>query len=174
MPASQCDERHVAHVGLGSNMGDRELNLRRALQAIDARPDIEVTAVSSFHETEPVGGPPQDAYLNAAATVRTTLSARGLLDALHGIEAQLGRERGARWGPRTLDLDLLLYDDVVNDEPGLVLPRDDINRYAFVLRPLAELAGGERHPVSGQTYDELWAAFDADSQPMQRVDWPPA
>ena len=109
-----------------------------------------------------------------ALTATTTLGAADLLALLHRIEASRERERTVHWGPRTLDLDLLLYDDAVIHEDGLTLPRDDITRYAFVLRPLAEIAGDARHPVSGERFADMWAAFDADSQRMRRVDWPPA
>lgn len=161
MPASPSGERHVAHVGLGSNMGDRQLNLRRALQAIDARPDVEVRAVSSFHETEPVGGPPQGRYLNAAATVRTSLSARELLEALHGIEAQFGRERSIRWGPRTLDLDLLLYDEATIDEAGLTVPHPRMHERRFVLAPLCEIAPEARHPRLARTVRAMLAELES-------------
>jgi 2-amino-4-hydroxy-6-hydroxymethyldihydropteridine diphosphokinase len=158
------------YVSLGSNI-ERRRNLRHALDALNAR--YGPLTRSEVYESEAVGFD-SDPFYNLVVGFDTDETPRDIQRALHAMESASGRLRSGELAARTLDLDLLLYDDLVNDEPGLVLPRDDINRYAFVLRPLAEIAGGERHPVSGQTYDELWAAFDADSQPMQRVDWPPA
>jgi 2-amino-4-hydroxy-6-hydroxymethyldihydropteridine diphosphokinase len=158
------------YVSLGSNI-ERRRNLRHALDALNAR--YGPLTCSEVYESEAVGFD-SDPFYNLVVGFDTDETPRDIQQALHAMESASGRLRSGELAARTLDLDLLLYDDVVNEEPGLVLPRDDINRYAFVLRPLAEIAGGERHPVSGQTYDELWAAFDADSQPMQRVDWPPA
>jgi 2-amino-4-hydroxy-6-hydroxymethyldihydropteridine diphosphokinase len=158
------------YVSLGSNI-ERRRNLRHALDALNER--YGPLTRSDVYESEAVGFD-SDPFYNLVVGFDTDETPRDIQQALHAMEAASGRLRSGELAARTLDLDLLLYDDVVNDEPGLALPRDDITRYAFVLRPLAEIAGGERHPVSGQTYDELWAAFDADSQPMQRVDWPPA
>ena len=131
----------AAYVGLGSNLGDREATLRDALELLGAH--VEVRAVSSFRETEPVGVVDQPRFLNGAAAVDTTLSPRELLDALLAVERSLGRTReGPRFGPRTIDLDLLLYGDESLDEPGLTVPHPRLHERAFALDPLAELDPG--------------------------------
>jgi 2-amino-4-hydroxy-6-hydroxymethyldihydropteridine diphosphokinase len=129
-----------AYVGLGANLGRREAMLRRALDLLAAEPGIEVVAVSAFRETEPVGFAAQPLFLNAAVALETDLSARGLLDRLLAVERTLGRARdGPRFGPRTLDLDLLLYGDEVIAEPGLTVPHPRLHERRFALEPLAEL-----------------------------------
>jgi 2-amino-4-hydroxy-6-hydroxymethyldihydropteridine diphosphokinase len=129
-----------AFVGLGSNLGDRERTLRAALELLGRRPGVRVRCVSSFRETAPVGYVDQPDFLNAAAEVETTLGARELLDQLLGVERSLGRSRdGRRFGPRTIDLDLLLYGDGVVDEPGLTVPHPRLHERRFALEPLAEL-----------------------------------
>jgi len=144
-------------VALGSNLGDREETLRRALARLVATPGVELVAVSRLFETAPVG-PPQPAYLNAVAELETTLSARALLARLLAIEEEAGRMRGGeRFGPRTLDLDLLLFGAETIDEPGLVVPHPRLAERAFVLEPLAELAGELRHPRLGAPIAELAA-----------------
>ena len=130
-----------AYVGLGANLGDREATLRRALELLDARPGVDVVAVSSFRETDPVGYLDQPPFVNAAAALEIQLTPRELLDALLAVERELGRTRdGPRFGPRTIDLDLLVYEDETLDEPGLVLPHPRLHERRFVLEPLAEIA----------------------------------
>ena len=130
----------VAHVGLGSNLGEREATLRAALARLAGAPGVAVTAVSSFRETEPVGIEEQPRFINAAAALETELGPRALLELLLAIERELGRTRaGPRFGPRTIDLDLLLYGDVRVDEPGLTVPHPRLHERSFVLEPLAEL-----------------------------------
>ena len=129
-----------AYVGLGANLGDRERALRRALALLAAREGIELVAVSSFRETEPVGYTDQPCFLNAAAVVDTELSPRRLLERLLEVERELGRTRdGPRFGPRTIDLDLLLYGGETVDEPGLQVPHPRLAERRFALEPLAEL-----------------------------------
>ncbi len=128
-----------AYVGLGSNLGDRERNLRSALAALDA-PDVRVLAVSRFRDTDPVGYVDQPRFLNAAALVETELSATELLERLLAVERSLGRERtGPRFGPRTIDLDLLLYGNETLVEPGLTVPHPRLAERRFVIEPLVEL-----------------------------------
>jgi 2-amino-4-hydroxy-6-hydroxymethyldihydropteridine diphosphokinase len=130
----------LAYVGLGSNLGDREATLCRALQLLDAEPGIRVATVSSFRETDPVGYLNQPRFLNAACAVETELSPRELLTRLLAIERRLGRRRaGPRFGPRTVDLDLLVYDHVTVDEPDLVVPHPRLGERSFALEPLLEL-----------------------------------
>jgi 2-amino-4-hydroxy-6-hydroxymethyldihydropteridine diphosphokinase len=147
----------VAYIALGSNLGDRRDYLDRALQALRERPGIAVTRVSSYHETAPVGGPPgQGPYLNAAAEVQTDLGPCELLEALAEVELLLGRVRHEPWGPRTIDLDLLLYEDrVLLDEPGLIVPHPRMHERRFVLGPLAEIAPHVVHPQLQKTIQEL-------------------
>ena len=130
-----------AYVGLGSNLGDREATLREALRLLEADPHIDVAVVSSFRETDPVGYVDQPRFLNAAAAVETELAPRALLDRLLATERRLGRDRAAspRSGPRTIDLDLLLYGEERVEEPGLVVPHPRLHERLFVLEPLAEL-----------------------------------
>ena len=130
-----------AYVGLGANLGEREQTLKRAVELLATEPGIEVVAVSSFRETEPVGYLDQPPFLNGACAVKTSLSPRELLDRLLAVERALGRERGTgpRWGPRTIDLDLLLYGHETVDEPGLTVPHPRLTERSFVLEPLVEL-----------------------------------
>jgi len=152
---------HTAAVALGSNLGDRLAHFDAAFAAMDAMPGTWLVARSLCHETEPVGPPGQGMYLNAAAVLHTTLDPRPLLDALLRIERAQGRDRSAaeRWGPRTLDLDLLLYDERVIDEPGLTLPHPRLHERLFVLEPLAEIAPGLSVPGTGATVAELFRSF---------------
>ena len=137
-----------AYVGLGANLGDREEMLQRAVELLAAEPGIEVVAVSSLRETEPVGYVDQPAFLNGACAVETELSPHDLLDRLLAIERALGRERGKgpRWGPRTIDLDLLLYGQETVEEPGLTVPHPRLSERPFALEPLVELDAGLRLP----------------------------
>jgi 2-amino-4-hydroxy-6-hydroxymethyldihydropteridine diphosphokinase len=129
-----------AYVGLGSNLGDREETVHRALGLLNADPHISVLAVSSLRETDPVGYLDQPRFLNGACLIDTSLSPRELLDRLLDVERQLGRTRGGqRFGPRTIDLDLVLYEGVVVDEPGLTVPHPSLLERQFVLEPLADL-----------------------------------
>ena len=132
-----------AYVGLGANIGDRERTLREAVDALGAEEGIEVAAVSALRETDPVGVGEQPRFLNGVAALETSLGARELLDRLLAVEQRFGRIRvPGEQGPRTLDLDLLLYGDEVIDEPGLTVPHPRLHERRFVLEPLAELAPG--------------------------------
>lgn len=129
-----------AYVGIGSNLGDREGTIRRALELLADDPAIELVAVSSLRDTDPVGYTEQPRFLNGACAVETALSPRELLERLLAIERKLGRTRnGPRWGPRSLDLDLLLAGDETVDEPDLAVPHPRLARRKFVLEPLVEL-----------------------------------
>ncbi len=128
-----------AYVGLGANLGPREETLRRALELLGRSPGVDVLAVSELRETEPVGMIEQPAFLNGAAALETSLSARELLDELLEVERTLGRVREERWGPRLIDLDLLLYGAETIDAPGLHVPHPRLHERRFALEPLAEL-----------------------------------
>ena len=140
----------VAYVGVGSNLGDREATIRAAISALPG-----VVAVSQLRETDPVGIIEQPAFLNGAVALETELSPRQLLAALLAIERELGRERRERWGPRTIDLDLLLYGGETVDEPGLTVPHPRLHERRFALEPLAELDPELLIPGRGRVADLL-------------------
>ena len=128
-----------AYVGLGANLGPREVTLLRAVDLLAETEGVDVLQVSQLRETEPFGVADQPAYLNGAVAIDTTLTPRELLERLLEIERELGRVRDVRWGPRTIDLDLLLYGDRSVDEPGLHVPHPRLAERPFALEPLAEL-----------------------------------
>ena len=140
-----------ATIGLGSNLGDREANLRQALEHLAQTPDTAVVRASSLYDTEPVGVEEQPHFLNAVAQLETQLTPQQLLWNLKLIERRLGRVRSQRWGPRTLDLDLLLYEDLVLDEDDLQIPHPELAKRSFVLVPLVELDPLLVHPATGET-----------------------
>lgn len=148
-------KNHKAYIGLGSNLGSREENIAEALRRMDAAITITLTKISSTIETEPEGGVSQPKYLNAAAEVETTLSPRALLHELESIEKEMGREGKGKGLSRPIDLDILLYDDLVLDEPDLRIPHPLMHERDFVLRPLKEIAPDAFHPVIGKKVIEL-------------------
>jgi 2-amino-4-hydroxy-6-hydroxymethyldihydropteridine diphosphokinase len=148
-----------AYVGLGANLGPREETLRRALELLRRSPGVDVLAVSELRETEPVGVIEQPRFLNGAAALQTSLSARELLDLLLEVERSLGRVRAERWGPRLIDLDLLLFGAETIDEPGLHVPHPHLHERRFALEPLAELDPELVIPGRGRV-SALLAALD--------------
>ena len=148
-----------AYVGLGANLGPREQTLRRAVELIDRTSGVDVLAVSELRETEPVGAVDQPPFLNGAVALETSLSARELLDLLLDVERDLGRVRNERWGPRLVDLDLLLYGAETIDEPGLRVPHPRLHERGFALEPLAELDPDLVIPGRGRV-SALVAALD--------------
>ena len=148
--------KHDAYIGLGSNLGHREKNIAAALNALQTTRDIEVVKVSRLYETEPVGGPAgQPLFINAAAHIKTALPPERLLGLCLAIENSLGRKRDARWGPRTIDLDVLCYDQEIVVSPELTLPHPMMHERRFVMEPLAEIAPDLMHPVLEQTAKEI-------------------
>jgi len=146
----------LAYVGLGSNLGKREQTIHRALELLQDEGRLEVAAVSALRETDPVGYEQQPRFLNGVAAIRTDLDPRSLLRCLQAVELELGRDRsGPRFGPRTIDLDLLLYGDEEIDEPDLVVPHPRLSERKFVLEPLAELDSGLEVPGAGPVQDLL-------------------
>ena len=143
-----------AYIALGSNLGDKEKNLRHALLLLTQQ-GVEVVRVSSFLSTEPYGVTDQPQFLNAVACVRTSLAPLALLDVLLATELAMGRVRLRHWGERNIDLDLLLYEEVVLDTPRLRLPHPDMKNRDFVLLPLAEIAPELKHPTLQKTIWEL-------------------
>lgn len=140
----------LVYIGLGANLGDRGRTIRMALELLESDPEIDVVAVSSLRETDPVGYTDQPKFLNGAAALSTELPPRAVLERLLQIERELGRERsGPRYGPRTIDLDLLLYGNEEVDEPGLRIPHPRLAEREFVLEPLAELDSDLEVPGAG-------------------------
>ncbi|MBI2095739.1 MAG: 2-amino-4-hydroxy-6-hydroxymethyldihydropteridine diphosphokinase [Candidatus Omnitrophica bacterium] len=147
-------------LGIGSNLGDRQANIDRALEMLKAHEEIDLLAVSRVMETDPVGGPPQGNFLNAAAKIKTGLSPLDLLAQLKGVERRLGRTKGEPNAPRPMDLDILFYEDVVILEGrNLTIPHPRLASREFVLKPLAEIAPDWVHPRLKKTVRELYQAF---------------
>ena len=145
----------AVHLCLGSNLGDRLDNLGRAVSALAETPGVRVTAVSAVYETEPVGERDQPVFLNAVVEVETALQPLELLAATQDIERRLGRVLTRRWGPRAIDIDIVLWDDIEVATPSLTLPHPEFRRRAFVLTPLAEVAPDAVDPVTGLTVAQL-------------------
>lgn len=140
--------RHKVYIGLGSNMGDKKGYLDFAIRKLKATDLCRIKKVSEYITTAPVGYTDQDDFLNACAELETVLSPSELLDLIHGIEAEAGRERTIRWGPRTLDIDILLYDDEVIYTDELIIPHPEMTKRLFVLEPLSSIAPYAYHPVA--------------------------
>jgi 2-amino-4-hydroxy-6-hydroxymethyldihydropteridine diphosphokinase len=152
------DQGHEAVLALGSNLGDRHDILQGGVDAIAGLEGVRVVAVSPVYETVPVGGPPQPDYLNAVVLVRTTLPSRELLDELHEIEAAFDRVRLVRWGPRTLDIDIVSVDRETSDDPELTLPHPRAHERAFVLAPWHDVDSDAVLPGYGPVADLLDSA----------------
>lgn len=157
----------IAYLGLGANLGDREANLRRAVELLAVTPGVRVRRVSAVYETEPVGLREQPWFLNQVVEVETDLSPQALLTRALEIEAALGRARRERWGPRIIDMDILLYNELTLETPGLTLPHPRLAERAFALVPLAELAPARPLP-GGRTVAELAARAAAAGAVVRR------
>jgi 2-amino-4-hydroxy-6-hydroxymethyldihydropteridine diphosphokinase len=156
--SSQHSVTTISYIALGSNLGDRLEHLRSGAQLLEAHQGIRITGKSRIFETEPVGGPDnQGAYLNAVVRLKSRFTARDLLNILLETELQRGRVRNERWGPRTLDLDLLIHGSETIDEPGLIVPHPRLHERAFVLDPLADLAADLEIPGLGLLVKSLQA-----------------
>jgi len=148
-------KREVVYLGLGSNLGDKVNNCLRALEDLSSSGQNYIQAISSLYKTKPIGYREQDWFINCVAEVITHLSPRSLLQLLHGIEERMGRRKTFQWGPRVIDLDILLYGAEVIEERGLVIPHPRLHKRGFVLIPLAELAPDLIHPILKKTVKEL-------------------
>lgn len=146
---------HTAYLGIGSNMGNKKQYLDMAIQQLNEDEKCHVKKVSSYLETKPYGGVKQEDFLNACLCIKTLYLPMELLNVLHHIEENAHRERIVHWGPRTLDLDILLYDNLVMEREELILPHADMLQREFVLRPLAEIAPFKRHPIAKKTIQQL-------------------
>ena len=146
---------HHAYIGLGANLGDRVATCRKAVVALASLPGCRLLRTSSLYETEPVGLTDQPLFINGVVLLETERDARWLLARLLDIEADLGRVRGTRWGPRTIDLDLLFFDEEIMTSTELTIPHPRVHERRFVLQPLHEIAPKLRHPVLEKTIGEL-------------------
>ncbi|MBQ7562448.1 MAG: 2-amino-4-hydroxy-6-hydroxymethyldihydropteridine diphosphokinase [Lachnospiraceae bacterium] len=146
---------HTVYIAMGSNVGDREAHIDAAMEALEKKEDLNVVQVSEYVESKPYGGVDQDTFINAAAKLRTLLTPEELLMILQEIEDEEDRVRTTHWGPRTLDLDILMYDDLVLDTEQLTIPHADMQNRDFVLAPLSEIAPCLRHPILNKTINNL-------------------
>lgn len=156
--------RHKVYLSIGSNLGDRRMHLAAAVQMLAAQPDVWVKQQSPIYETAPYGPVSQPAFLNGCLEIETLRTPEELLVLLHKIEAELGRTREIHWGPRTLDLDILMYDQKVIDTPDLHIPHLDMQNREFVLKPLSDIAGYIRHPYLNLTVNEMLARLEKRNQ----------
>jgi 2-amino-4-hydroxy-6-hydroxymethyldihydropteridine diphosphokinase len=170
-PAAITEEKPVvAYIGLGANLGEPRQQLQEAITQLAAAEEIELVKASSFYRTPPLGPPDQPWYVNAVIKVRTRLTPEELLRVLHRLEDDLGRVRRERWGPRVVDLDLLLYNGVILSGADLCLPHPEMHRRSFVLVPLAEIAPQAWHPALLKTTAELLAALaPQDRQSVEKL-----
>lgn len=159
---------HRAYIGVGSNMGDRMGYISRAIEQMKQEESIRIVRISSLSETEPYGDVEQDDFINGCIGIDTLKAPEELLEFLLDLENKAGRKRLVHWGPRTLDLDLLLYDDLILNEEKLTIPHIEISKRQFVLEPLAEIAPYVRHPVFNRTILELKEALEEKEDKNER------
>lgn len=147
---------HTAYLAMGSNMGDKVQYISGAIRALTAHPQIKVMKVSDLIQSKPYGVTDQESFLNGALEIETLLEPEELLDALHDMEDAAGRVRVRRWGPRTLDIDIIFYDKLIYESDNVVIPHPDMQNRDFVLDPLSTLAPYYRHPILGKTVMQLY------------------
>ena len=163
--------KNIVYLAMGTNLGEREENLKSALRVLP--PQVKIMAVSRLYETAPAYVIDQPAFLNIAATGRTDLTAPALLEYLKQIEAEIGREKSIRYGPRQIDLDIIFYGGEVLNLPHLHIPHPRMNERGFVLRPLADIAPDFVHPVLQQTVRELLADLPPEDGVLKVIEWQP-
>lgn len=163
----------TAYLGLGSNLGNRLAFLRGGRDALVSRPETELIRASAVYESEALGGPPDSPpFLNAVLEIRTSLSSNQLLDLCLSVEGEFGRVRPTRWAPRTLDIDILFYSDLIVNEEHLIIPHPRLQERNFVLTPLREIAPNFRHPLLDSTINALAANLVGDTELLPlRADW---
>lgn len=161
----EVDRRwHDVYVGVGSNLGDRKATIQEALHLLKMQEGCRIGKISDLIETEPYGYTDQDTFLNGCIQVKTVQRPEEFLETLHAIENALGRERTIHWGPRTLDLDILLYDDLIYNSETLTIPHSDMQNREFVLKPLAQIAGTRWHPVLRKTINQIYHKLEEQNQ----------
>ncbi len=153
---------NIAYIGIGSNIGNREENCRKAIRLLEEN-GISVKRQSSMHDTEPWGVKDQPKFINMAIEIETNKNPEDLLGILKNIERQMGRTESVKWGQRIIDLDILLYDALILETPHLEIPHPFMHDREFVLKPLAEIAPDKKHPVIGKTIEEILAGLKQQS-----------
>jgi 2-amino-4-hydroxy-6-hydroxymethyldihydropteridine diphosphokinase len=148
-----------AYIGIGSNIGDKTANCKKAIELLKENPQIKVTKISDFYETEPVGYKEQEWFVNCAVEIETDLNPQELLLLCHMIESELGRERKIKYGPRTIDLDILLYNNDIIDTTKLKIPHPEMHKRSFVLKPLSDIAPDAVHPALRKKIADLTVAI---------------
>jgi 2-amino-4-hydroxy-6-hydroxymethyldihydropteridine diphosphokinase len=159
----------ISYLGIGSNLGDAVQNCRNALREISSLKNVQVLRRSSLYRTEPVGETPQDWFVNGVVEIRTTFTAPQLIKALQWVERAMGRERNERWGPRTIDIDILLYGQEIIKTQSLVVPHPGMHKRRFVLAPLNEIAPYVIHPLYGVSMKGLLDRLE-DDHAVERID----
>ena len=147
---------HTVYIAIGSNMGEKAAYIDNGIKELSKIPEIKIENISDMIVTKPYGGVEQDDFVNGALKLRTLFTPQELLEVLHQVEAHANRERIIRWGPRTLDLDIIFYDDLVYEDDDLIIPHVDMANRTFVLKPLLDLCPNKRHPLLGMTMTQLY------------------
>lgn len=151
---------HTAYVAVGSNMGEKQAYIENGIKELEDYPEIQIEKISDMIVTKPYGGVEQDDFVNGAMKIRTLFTPNELLEVLHKAEKNANRERLIHWGPRTLDLDIIFYDNMVYEDENLIIPHVDMQNRDFVLKPLLDLCPNKRHPILGKTMTQLYGELE--------------